>query len=164
MHNAKNAVGPSQDLIPLLKSVCFPGQPSPQIRFQPRTPTDSKRFNQTVHCRSSSSRVCWSNSITFANISSGVGGGMKGTHARDFHSLFLSFFASFSLTQYVQPTFPTIFFEFPQIFKNCYYSTFWARVRSIPKWCCQKWTAKLSVVFVTAHFRFILRVLSEKVE
>jgi hypothetical protein len=47
---------------------------------------------------------------------------LKGTHARDFHSLFLNFSLHLPVTnrnkkQYVQPTFSKIFYKFGQIFK-----------------------------------------------
>jgi hypothetical protein len=94
---------------------------------------------------------------------------LKGTHAQDFHSLFLNFFLHLSLTnrykrQYGQH-FRKKFLKFAQIFKGSDNSPFSPKARSMAERCCRKLNVKLSAVFVTVRgFRIVLSVVGVKAE
>ncbi len=90
---------------------------------------------------------------------------LKGTHARDFHSLFLNFFCIFQ---------SLIKMQYNQHFQKSSsnsprYSKFWslpifAKARNRTEHCRQKLRVKFSIVFVTVRFRIVLSAFSKKVE
>jgi hypothetical protein len=93
---------------------------------------------------------------------------LKGTHARDFHRLFLNIFLHLSVTnrykmQYSQ-TFSNIFFKFAQIFDIFDHSPFLPKARSTPERCGRKREVKFSVIFVTVRFRIASSILGENAE
>ncbi len=77
---------------------------------------------------------------------------------------FYPFFLSFSYNRYqtVYPTFSKIFCKIVQIFKISDRSPFSPEVRSIAERYHRKLAAKLSVFFVTAHFRIVWSTFREK--
>ncbi len=93
---------------------------------------------------------------------------LKGTHARDFHILFLNFILHLSLTNRYKTQYGQHFrknsLKFTQIFKVCDNSPFSPKARSMAECCRQKCNVKLSGVFVSVCFRSVLSVFGEKAE
>ncbi len=91
---------------------------------------------------------------------------LKGTHARDFHSLFIKFVLHLSVTyrykNAVQPTFSKIFLKFTQIFKVFEHSPLLPKAPSMAERCCRKRGVKFSAVFVTVRFQVNFSVFSGK--
>ncbi len=91
----------------------------------------------------------------------------KGTHARDFHSLFLNFFCIFlSLIDTKRSTANIFkkFLKFAQIFKVFDNFPFSPKARSMAERCRRKRDVKLSAVFVTVRFRNVLSAFGEEAE
>jgi hypothetical protein len=92
---------------------------------------------------------------------------LKETHARDFHSLFLTFFCIFQSLIYTKFCTANIFENLRQIrmdIRNFPSLHVFAEVRTISECSHLKRGVKFSVVFVTAHFRIILSICGKKVE
>ncbi len=81
---------------------------------------------------------------------------LKGTHARDFHSLFLNFFLHLSVTNRYKTQYSQHFRKYssnsPRYSKFSITHRFSLKARSMAEHCRQKHGVKLSVVFVTVRF------------
>jgi hypothetical protein len=92
---------------------------------------------------------------------------VKGTHAQDFNSLFLTLFCVGQSSIDTKHSIANIFQNLSQIrpdIPSFNHFPFSSKARNITKRYCQKHAAMLSVVFATARFRIVLSVFGEKAE